>query len=86
MIVKNDEFVVFVEVKVRKNANFAFAREFVGHLKQEKMKATANIWLTNSAKKNNLKTNVLQPRFDVIEIYSSNERMKPEINHIENAF
>jgi len=82
IIVKNREFIVFVEVKLRKNANFAQAREFVGKTKQKKIIATANLWLASH------KTVNLQPRFDVIEIYAPDgENTKaPEIIHIENAF
>ena len=79
LIVKNSEFLVFVEVKLRKNANFAHAREFVGKAKQDKLRITAEMWLSEN------KTD-LQPRFDVIEIYAPSERAMPEIIHIENAF
>ena len=81
LIVKNSEYLVFVEVKLRKNANFAQAREYVGRAKQKKIIATANLWLVSH------KT-VLQPRFDVIEIYApeGEETKSPEIIHIENAF
>ena len=79
LIMKNNEFIVFIEVKVRKNADFAHAREFVSYKKQEKIRTTANLWL-------NYRNTNLQPRFDVIEIYAQNEVTKPQINHIENAF
>ena len=79
LIVKNSMFIVFVEVKLRKNTAFAHARESVGKQKQKKMTATANIWLASH------KTN-RQPRFDVIEIYAPDNKSKPEIIHIENAF
>ena len=81
LIVKNREYLVFVEVKLRKNANFAYAREFVGREKQRKIIATASIWLASH------KT-ALQPRFDVVEIYApdGDETKSPEIIHIENAF
>jgi len=75
IIVKNKEFLVFVEVKTRKNANFAHAREFVGKTKQRKIISTANYYLAKRPTK-------LQPRFDVIEVYTE----PLEINHIENAF
>ena len=79
LIVKNREYIVFVEVKLRKNANFAYAREFVGKSKQNKLRATANLWLAGHKTR-------LQPRFDVIEIYAQDESKAPEIIHIENAF
>ena len=79
LIVKNSEFLVFAEVKTRKDASFAHAREYVGYHKQRKLRATANYWLMSNS------TN-LQPRFDVIEVYRPNETAQPQINHIENAF
>ena len=79
LIVKNREFLVFVEVKLRKNANFAHAREYVGKIKQNKIRATASLWLSSHKTR-------LQPRFDVIEIYLKDGAETPEINHIENAF
>jgi len=75
IIVKNKEYLVFVEVKTRKNANFAYAREYIGKTKQRKLISTANYYLAKRPTK-------LQPRFDVIEIYTDSK----EINHIENAF
>ena len=81
IIVKNDKFLVFIEVKTRKNAHFAHAREYVGSEKQKKIIATAKYWLIKNPVK-------LQPRFDVIEIYASNGvlTLSPDIIHIENAF
>ena len=79
IIVRNAEYIVFVEVKLRKNADFAQAREYVGRNKQRKITATASLWLSSHE-------TVLQPRFDVIEIYAPDEASRPEIIHIENAF
>ena len=79
LIVKNSEFVVFVEVKLRKNASFAQAREYVGRAKQRKIVSTAQLWLSSH-------DTGLQPRFDVIEVYAPVGSSSPEIFHIENAF
>ena len=79
LIVKDDTYVVFVEVKVRKDMSFAYASEYVDYKKQKKIQTTAKLWLMS--KKSNL-----QPRFDVIEIYTYGDIGEPEINHIENAF
>jgi len=84
LIVQNKEYLVFVEVKLRKNTDFAYAREYVGKDKQRKLRATANLWLAGHETQ-------LQPRFDVIEIYAPDgsaapEMIHPEIIHIENAF
>jgi len=81
LIVKNKEYLVFVEVKTRKNTNFAYAREYVNKDKQRKIVMTANYWLMKRPTK-------LQPRFDVIEVYAKDGEFteSPEIFHIENAF
>ena len=81
LIVKNGRFLVFVEVKLRKNADFAKAREYVNWRKQDRIRMTASIYLSQHPTE-------LQPRFDVIEIYAP-EGMKtvhPEICHMEDAF
>lgn len=80
LIAQNRKFLVFVEVKLRKNADFALAREFVDSRKQNRLITTAQIYLSQYP------TN-LQPRFDVIEIYANGvEDPKPVINHLEDAF
>lgn len=81
LIVKNKKYLVFVEVKLRKNANFALAREYVDHHKKDRIRVTAAIYLETH-------TSSLQPRFDVIEIYAPQGRNteKPEIIHLEGAF
>lgn len=81
LIVYNKWYLVFVEVKLRKSANFAMAREYVDHWKQDRIRATASIFLAHYPTK-------LQPRFDVIEIYAPQgyETKDPVINHLEDAF
>jgi len=79
IIVKDPEYIVFVEVKLRKDARFAYAREYVGKGKQNKIKSTAKLWLS-------MHETALQPRFDVIEIYARDELGTPRITHLENAF
>ena len=81
VIVSNDSYVVFVEVKLRKSDDFAVAREFVDVRKQEKLRAAASMWLSENETE-------LQPRFDVIEIYAPQgyESKEIKINHIENAY
>ena len=82
LIAENGQFLVFVEVKLRKNSRFAQAREFVDGKKQEKLKQTAAIYLSENE---NVEK---QPRFDVIEIYAPDGRSTehPEIKHLEDAF
>ena len=81
LIVANKQFLVFVEVKLRKTAQFAQAREFVDFRKQSRLRTTAEIYLSEHPTD-------LQPRFDVIEIYAPDgvETQKPVINHLEDAF
>lgn len=81
LIAQNKHHLVFVEVKLRKNADFAQAREFVDRRKRDKIRVTASIFLSQHPTK-------LQPRFDVVEIYCPQGRdtQKPEITHLEGAF
>ena len=81
LIVKNKKFLVFVEVKLRRNANFARAAEYVDRRKQDRLKMTASMYLAENPTK-------LQPRFDVIEIYApqGTSTPAPEIYHLEDAF
>ena len=81
LIVKNRKYLVFVEVKLRKSASFALAREFVDTRKQDRLRTTASIYLSENQTD-------LQPRFDVIEIYAPDGTMtvSPEIYHMEDAF
>ena len=81
LIASNREYIVFVEVKMRKNDRFGEAKEFVGTMKQNRVRSAAMQWLA-------LNETELQPRFDVIEIYGDvgmPYRML-DIRHIENAF
>ena len=81
LIAKNKKYLVFAEVKLRKNDRFANAYEFVDRHKQERLRTTAAIYLSEYPTQ-------LQPRFDVIEIYAPDgiHTKSPVINHIEDAF
>lgn len=81
LIASNSKFLVFVEVKLRKSANFAQALEHVDYHKQNKIRMTAEMYLSESP------TN-LQPRFDVIEVYAPEgiDTKKPKVYHLEDAF
>ncbi len=81
LIVCNKEYIVFVEVKLRKNDKFARAAEFVDFGKQNRIRTTASFYLSENQTE-------LQPRFDVIEIYApqGEQTKKPQINHLEDAF
>lgn len=79
IIAANKQYIVFVEVKARKNSDYGEAKEFVDYSKQNKIRNTALMWLSANETS-------LQPRFDVIEIYTSSSFLQKKINHIENAF
>lgn len=81
LVMQKGNFLVFVEVKLRKNADFAAAREFVDRRKQERLRATAAIYLDRFPTKR-------QPRFDIIEIYAPQgvDTVDPIILHTEDAF
>lgn len=81
LIAEDETFLAFVEVKLRKNANFAQAMEYVDGNKQDRLRTTAAQYLLENPTQ-------LQPRFDVIEIYAPDgtETVHPAIHHMENAF
>lgn len=81
LIAQNGKFLLFVEVKLRKSASFAFARDYVDRYKQDRIRITASIYLSEYP-------STLQPRFDVIEIYAPEgiKTVHPEIYHMEDAF
>ena len=81
LIVSNRKYLVFAEVKLRKSSDFARAMEFVDRRKQDRIRMTASLYLSQNP------TN-LQPRFDVIEIYApeGTATVRPEIHHMVDAF
>lgn len=81
IIAENKKFIVFTEVKLRKNKDFGRASEFVCLEKQRKIISSAQIYLASNETHK-------QPRFDVIEIYAPDglNTVNPVVNHIENAF
>jgi putative endonuclease len=81
LVVQNRQYLVFAEVKLRSSDRFAEAREFVDLHKQERLRATASLYLDQFPTE-------LQPRFDVIEIYApeGTATKHPRIIHLEDAF
>lgn len=81
LIVQNKKNLVFVEVKLRRNDDFAQARDYVGRYKQDRIRMTASMYLAQNP-------TTLQPRFDIIEVYAPEGTLtkKPQINHLEDAF
>ena len=81
IIARKGRYIVFAEVKLRKDANHGAAMEFVTPAKQRRILTTAQLWLMENPTDR-------QPRFDVIEVYAPEglKTRKPEINHVEDAY
>ena len=80
IIAENKTYIVFCEVKLRKNDRFAKAYEYVTASKQRKIKTTAQIWLSQHE-------NEKYVRFDIFEVYAPDGVSGGyQINHIEDAF
>ena len=81
LIAVNKKTLVFVEVKLRKSASYANARDYVDKKKQDRLRTTASLYLSENPTD-------LPARFDIIEIYApeGTATVRPEINHMEDAF
>ena len=81
IIARKGGYLVFVEVKLRKNAVYGEAREFVTPAKQRRVITAAELWLAAHP------TN-LQPRFDVAEVYAPDGLLTqhPEVIYIKDAY
>ena len=81
IIAENAQYILFVEVKTRKNNAFVSGFSAVDIHKRRKIIATAEEYLSKSLTE-------LQPRFDVAEItvFGEKERTEYKMNYIENAF
>ena len=81
LIISDGTYLRFVEVKLRKDARFAQAREFVDAHKQRRLRAAAQLYLAQHPTR-------LQPRFDVAEVYAPQglATVTPTIEYIEDAF
>lgn len=81
LIAADKTYLRFVEVKLRRDARFAQAREAVDARKQEKLRVSAQLYLAWNP-------TVLQPRFDVAEVYApeGTATKEPRLIYIENAF
>lgn len=74
IIAKQNDVIVFVEVKFRSSSQFGLPREAVGEWKQNKIRRVASLYLISKEMEN------FEVRFDVIDILDN------VITHIENAF
>ena len=75
IIFQDSDYLVFCEVKTRKNSAYGTAAMAVGHQKMQKITKTALRYLTDRQIED------VDIRFDVIEIYENGS-----LSHIENAF
>lgn len=82
LIAADRRYLMFVEVKLRRDAAFAMGREAVDARKQTRLRTTAELWLAEHPEE------ARQPRFDVAEVYAPQGMgtEKPHIVYIENAF
>ena len=78
IIAQKDGFIVFAEVKLRKNNSRVSGFESVSLSKQRKIIQTSAIYLQEISSD-------LQPRYDVISITSHRDG-EFSVEHIENAF
>lgn len=81
VIAKSGRYLVFVEVKLRKDGQYGAACEAVTLAKQRRLRTTAEFYLLSHPTQ-------LQPRFDVAEVYAPQgvRTENPDIYYIENAF
>lgn len=82
LIATTDKYLCFIEVKLRKDASFAPGRAAVDRRKQARLRAAAACYLAQHPE------NVLQPRFDVAEVYAPQgaATREPGFRYWENAF
>ncbi|MBR5521613.1 MAG: YraN family protein [Oscillospiraceae bacterium] len=78
IIARNKKYVVFIEVKTRKDSSFSHAREYVDARKQQRIKSAAASYVALYDLED------IPIRFDVAEVYHPENN--PVINIIENAF
>lgn len=75
VIAKNEEFIIFVEVKYRSSENYGGGLGAVNFQKQTRLRRSAEYWLAY-----NQWNEKLQPRIDVIAIDGTKQ-----IEHLENV-
>ncbi len=81
LIVYNDLYIVFTEVRMRAKSEYGHPLETVTLSKQKKIRKTAELWMAKNPR------TTLQPRIDVIAITAPGGGFEAvEIEHIENAF
>lgn len=80
IIASKGKYIVFAEVKLRKNSEHGTAAEFITYSKQRKVRKAAEYYLV-------FRPQQLQPRFDAVEVYAPDGiGGDVSIHHIEDAF
>ena len=79
IICENAEYIVFVEVKTRKQGTAIPGYTAVNYEKQQHIYRTASVYLVESKPEK-------QPRFDIIEVEHCNDGTACVKEHFENAF
>lgn len=81
IIAENEEYLVFAEVRLRKDVRFGTPEETVDQRKQQKLRLTAECYLQEFP-------TTRQPRFDVLALYAKDgvETRPLPVRHIINAF
>ena len=80
LIGKDNEYIVFIEVKTRTSSYFGFPCEAVTSSKQRKIYRTAEIYILQ---RKLFKSNF---RFDVVEVFLSNMQKDYRVTLIKDAF
>lgn len=81
IVAEDEQYLVFAEVRLRKNSRFGTPEETVDHRKQQKLRLAAEAYLQQHP-------TVKQPRFDVVALYAKDgmDTMPLPVRHIINAF
>lgn len=80
IIAAKGDVLAFVEVKTRSGRMIAEPREAVTVSKQEKLRQTALLFLSEHERLD------MQSRFDVVEVLLDDQSLPSRVEHIENAF
>ncbi len=79
IIAEKKNIICFVEVKTRKEGGMFSPADAVDYHKQENVRGSAAAYMNKYSLKNKM-------RFDIIEVFMSDNNEVKSINHIENAF
>ncbi len=79
IVARDGKLLLFVEVKTRRKESKIRPLDAVNREKQSLIERGANAWLKQLGSRD------LPWRFDVIEVYVENG-VKPEVNHVKDAF